>query len=242
FALDSVELEIDGKTVANYLYTEREIDALHRGGVHRLYAGNVRAGEHELVAFFTGRGPHGRDYRRGATLTFEKGIGPKYIELRISDRESRLQPEFVVEGWEEASEAAARYPPRRSGAARRVFAACGDAGSRARSRRSARRARSRVRRGAVSLLSAGSFRRARAFDRRARAERGPVPRRRGGAPARRALSVVRAASARRRDFREAARRARGPRGSRSRVVLPRGDLAATRLFRRGRGRARARRR
>ncbi|MFO7286860.1 MAG: AraC family transcriptional regulator [Gammaproteobacteria bacterium] len=100
FALDSVELEIDGKTVANYLYTEREIDALHRGGVHRLYAGNVRAGEHELVAFFTGRGPHGRDYRRGATLTFEKGIGPKYIELRISDRESRLQPEFVVEEWE----------------------------------------------------------------------------------------------------------------------------------------------
>lgn len=100
FALDSVELEIDGKNVASYLYTEREIDALHRGGVQRLYAGNVRAGEHELVAFFTGRGPHGRDYRRGATLTFEKGIGPKYVELRISDKETRLQPEFVVEEWE----------------------------------------------------------------------------------------------------------------------------------------------
>lgn len=100
FALDSIELEIDGKDVANYLYTEREVDALHRGGVQRLYAGNVRAGEHELVAFFTGRGPRDRDYRRGAALTFEKGIGPKYIELRISDRESRLQPEFVVEEWE----------------------------------------------------------------------------------------------------------------------------------------------
>lgn len=100
FALDSIELEIDGKAIANYLYTEREVDALHRGGVQRLYAGNVRAGEHELVAFFTGHGPHGRDYRRGATLTFEKGIGPKYIALRISDRESRLQPEFVIEEWE----------------------------------------------------------------------------------------------------------------------------------------------
>lgn len=100
FALDSVEVEIDGKNVASYLYTERELDALYRGGVQRLYAGNVRAGEHELVAFFTGRGPHGRDYRRGATVTFEKGIGPKYIELRISDRETRLQPEFVVEEWE----------------------------------------------------------------------------------------------------------------------------------------------
>lgn len=100
FGLDSVELKLDGKDVASYLYTEREVDALHRGGVQRLFAGNVRAGEHELVAFFTGQGPHERAYRRGATLTFEKGIGPKYIELRISDRESRLQPEFVVVEWE----------------------------------------------------------------------------------------------------------------------------------------------
>lgn len=100
FALDSVELELDGRDVANYLYTEREVDALHRGGVHRLYAGNLRAGEHELVAVFTGLGPHGRPYRRGATLTFEKTIGPKHIELAISDRVAQLQPEFVVKEWE----------------------------------------------------------------------------------------------------------------------------------------------
>lgn len=100
FSLDSVELKLDGKDVTNYLYTEREVDALHRGGVHRLYAGNVRAGAHELVAVFTGIGPHGRAYRRGATLDFEKTIGPKHIELTISDRETRLQPEFVVKEWE----------------------------------------------------------------------------------------------------------------------------------------------
>lgn len=100
FALDSIELKLDGKDVASYLYTDREVDALYRGGVQRLFAGNVRAGEHELVAFFTGQGPHERAYRRGATLKFEKGIGPKYIELKISDRESRLQPEFIVVEWE----------------------------------------------------------------------------------------------------------------------------------------------
>jgi hypothetical protein len=60
----------------------------------------MRAGEHELVAVFTGHGPHARDYRRGATLSFEKGIGPKYVELTISDRSNRLQPEFVVKEWE----------------------------------------------------------------------------------------------------------------------------------------------
>src|SRR5512145_554637 len=75
FALDSVTLEIDDKEVANYLYTEREVQALHRGGVQRLYLGNLKTGEHELVAFFTGKGPHERDYRRGTTLKIEKAIG-----------------------------------------------------------------------------------------------------------------------------------------------------------------------
>ena len=100
FGLDSVELKIDDKDVANYLYTEREAEALLKGGVQRLFIGNLKAGEHELVAVFTGEGPHTRDYRRGASLAFEKGIGPKYIELTISDRENRLQPEFVVKEWE----------------------------------------------------------------------------------------------------------------------------------------------
>ena len=100
FGLDSVELKIDDKVVANYLYTERESEALIKGGVQRLFIGNLKAGEHELVAVFTGQGPHTRDYRRGASLMFEKGIGPKYIELTISDREVKQQPEFVVKEWE----------------------------------------------------------------------------------------------------------------------------------------------
>jgi hypothetical protein len=100
FALDSVTLKVDDKEVANYLYTDREVQALHRGGVQKLYLGNLKAGEHELVAFFTGKGPHDRDYRRGATLKVEKAVGAKYVELRISDREASQQPEFVVRQWE----------------------------------------------------------------------------------------------------------------------------------------------
>jgi hypothetical protein len=65
-----------------------------------LYLGNLKAGPHEIVAFFTGKGPHDRDYRRGAALTFDKAVGAKYIELRISDRLATLEPEFVVRQWE----------------------------------------------------------------------------------------------------------------------------------------------
>ena len=100
FALDSVTLKIDQKEVANYLYTPREVEALMKGGVHRLYLGNLKVGEHELVAFFSGKGPNDRDYRRGATLKFEKGIGAKYLELRINDRQRRAQPEFEIKDWE----------------------------------------------------------------------------------------------------------------------------------------------
>jgi hypothetical protein len=100
FALDSIQLTLDGKDVSNYLYTEREVDALHRGGVQQIYVGNLKVGEHELVAIFTGKGPHDRDYKRGATLQFAKNIGSKYVELTISDREMQLQPEFVVRNWD----------------------------------------------------------------------------------------------------------------------------------------------
>ena len=100
FALDAVTLKLDDKEIANYLYTDREVQALHRGGVQKLFLGNLKAGEHELVATFTGKGPHERDYRRGTTLRFEKTLGAKYLELRISDREASLQPEFVVRQWE----------------------------------------------------------------------------------------------------------------------------------------------
>ncbi len=100
FQLDSVQLRLDDKQVANYLYTEREVDGLNRGGVQRLYLGNVKFGQHELVAFFTGKGPQDREYRRGATITFRKGEGAKFLELRVSDKQRALQPEFVIKEWE----------------------------------------------------------------------------------------------------------------------------------------------
>jgi hypothetical protein len=100
FSLDSVQIKLDDKVVANYLYTPLEVQALHRGGVQRVYLGNLRAGTHEIVAFFTGQGPHVRDYKRGATVKFDKGTDPKYIELQIKDSSGKLQPEFDIKIWQ----------------------------------------------------------------------------------------------------------------------------------------------
>jgi hypothetical protein len=100
FGLDSVTLKIDNREVSNYLYTPREVAALLKGGVQRLYVGNLKAGNHELVALFSGKGPSERDYRRGASVKFDKGVGAKYLELKISDRARRQQPEFEIKDWE----------------------------------------------------------------------------------------------------------------------------------------------
>ena len=100
FALDSLTLKIDNKEVANYMYTPREAEALLKGGVHRVYLGNLKVGEHQLVAFFAGKGPNNLDYKRGANLKFEKGVGAKYLELKITDRQRKAQPEFAIKDWE----------------------------------------------------------------------------------------------------------------------------------------------
>jgi hypothetical protein len=99
FELDSVQIKLDDKQVTNYLYTPLEVQALHRGGVQRAFVGNLRSGTHEIVATFTGKGPHDRDYKRGTTIKFDKGTEPKYIELRIKDSAGKLQPEFEVKVW-----------------------------------------------------------------------------------------------------------------------------------------------
>jgi hypothetical protein len=103
FDLESVQVKLGNQVVGQHLYTPAEVAALKRGGVQRLWLGNLKSGTHAIDAFFTGRGPksgeHQRDYKRGTTLSFEKTAEPRYIELRIRDAQGKLQPEFEVKVW-----------------------------------------------------------------------------------------------------------------------------------------------
>lgn len=94
FRLDAVTLKLNGKEVHHHLYTEKQVDALYRGGVQKLYVGNVKQGANRITAFFTGRGPSGRDYRRATTVEFEKSFEPTFVELAIADSEAKYQPDF----------------------------------------------------------------------------------------------------------------------------------------------------
>ena len=96
FNLDAVEIKIDDKQATSYLYTARQIDALFRGGVQRLYVGNVSQGEHRISAFFTGIGPQNRPYKRATSAIFSKGADAKALELTIKDSSAKQQPQFFL--------------------------------------------------------------------------------------------------------------------------------------------------
>ena len=96
FQLDAVTVKLNGKQVSHHLYTEKQVDALQRGGVQKLYVGNAKQGTNNVTAFFTGRGPKGRDFRRATTVEFEKSFEPTFIELSIADETNDYQPDFVA--------------------------------------------------------------------------------------------------------------------------------------------------
>ena len=100
FQLDSVQLKLGNKVVANHLYTKREVDALKRGGVQRIYTGNLPSGKHEIVALYTGIGPNNRTYKQGSTTILDKTSSAQFVELKISDNITKQQPKFVVKVWE----------------------------------------------------------------------------------------------------------------------------------------------
>jgi hypothetical protein len=94
FNLDAVELKIDDKVVTYHLYTEKQIQALFKGGVQKLHIDNLAQGEHQLSAFFIGKGPEDREYKRATSINFTKTAEAKSLEISIIDSSVKQQPIF----------------------------------------------------------------------------------------------------------------------------------------------------
>jgi hypothetical protein len=82
--LDAVRIQIDGQLVAHYIYSFKELDALRKGGVQRLYVGNLPTGSHKLEVQLDGKLPGGADYSRSEQFSFDKGVEPKQLGLTLA--------------------------------------------------------------------------------------------------------------------------------------------------------------
>jgi hypothetical protein len=99
FALDSIEINLDGQLVASALYRDTEIEALKKGGIQRVYLGSLSDGKHKLTIQFNGQGQNDRYFRRKKILSFVKEEQARYIQLIVSDNNSTGEPVFKVKQW-----------------------------------------------------------------------------------------------------------------------------------------------
>jgi hypothetical protein len=84
FRLDSVKLQIDGKPAARHIYSFKELDALKKGGVQRLYTGNVATGAHQLQIEVAGQSKTGAQVLSSEAISFDKAAEPKLIEFSLA--------------------------------------------------------------------------------------------------------------------------------------------------------------
>ena len=90
YSPDAVQINVDGKKVAHHIYSFKEVDALHRGGVQRIYTGNIRGGNHKLDINVIGK-KNGSKTKRKATYTLNKGVGPKIVEISLGSGDSTIK-------------------------------------------------------------------------------------------------------------------------------------------------------
>lgn len=99
--LVDINLAIDNKNVGYHFYTDQEFQALTKGGIHRLYTGNLTSGEHTLRATITGYDPQGKDYQRTTAYKFVKQAGRKMVEMKVVDDVETRQHKFEFKEWNE---------------------------------------------------------------------------------------------------------------------------------------------
>jgi hypothetical protein len=84
--VDAVRIQVDGKLVAHHIYSFKELEALRKGGVQRIYVGNVRTGDHQLEVLVNGKLEGGSDFSRTEHFTFRKEVKPKLVGLTLAPR------------------------------------------------------------------------------------------------------------------------------------------------------------
>ena len=91
FRLDAVEIQLGGRPVAHHIYTFKELEALQKGGVQRIYTGNVRSGDHDLQVLMSGKSVGGGDFQKTERFKINKGVGPEIVEVSLAAQNITLK-------------------------------------------------------------------------------------------------------------------------------------------------------
>lgn len=84
FRLDAVKIEIDGELTTHHIYSFKELEALQKGGVQRIYTGNIATGAHQISVTMIGKLKNGKDFNESNSFEFAKGIDPKTLGITLA--------------------------------------------------------------------------------------------------------------------------------------------------------------
>ena len=84
FRLDAVQIEINGELATHHIYSFKELEALEKGGVQRIYTGNIATGNHDLNITMIGKLKSGDDFNESDSFVFAKGIKPKAVGITLA--------------------------------------------------------------------------------------------------------------------------------------------------------------
>ena len=84
FRLDAVKIEINGELATHHIYSFKELEALQKGGVQRIYTGNVPTGDHEINVTMIGKLKNGQEFNKSDSFSFAKGIEPKALGITLA--------------------------------------------------------------------------------------------------------------------------------------------------------------
>ncbi len=82
--LDSVRIQLDGELVAHHIYSFKELEALQKGGVQRIFTGNVATGEHQVEVSVAGKTESGGDFSGSESFAFTKEVEPKLVGVTLT--------------------------------------------------------------------------------------------------------------------------------------------------------------
>ncbi len=84
FRLDAVQVTINGELATHYIYSFKELEALHKGGVQRIYTGNIPTGDHQIAVTVNGKLENGNDFSESGSFSFSKGVQPKALGITLA--------------------------------------------------------------------------------------------------------------------------------------------------------------
>lgn len=98
FRLDALQVAINGRLATHHIYSFNELEALRKGGVQRIYTGNVVTGDHELRVTMMGKLKTGKDFSHTDSFAFAKGVEPKALGIELA-APGLGQSAIQVEDW-----------------------------------------------------------------------------------------------------------------------------------------------